>query len=82
LLASCLAARCAETVVVTADRMIDVLAGRVVERPAVVIVNGRNQRRRAAGAGERAAGAGGSILPERRSCPGLIDMHVHLAARR
>ena len=31
----------AETVVVTADRMIDVLAGRVVERPVIVITDGR-----------------------------------------
>lgn len=31
----------AETVVVTADRMIDVLDGRVVEQPVITIVNGR-----------------------------------------
>ena len=31
----------AETVVVTADRMVDVLAGRVVEEPVVVITDGR-----------------------------------------
>jgi imidazolonepropionase-like amidohydrolase len=31
----------AETIVVTADRMVDVLAGRIVEEPVVVITNGR-----------------------------------------
>ena len=32
---------CAETVVVTADRMVDVLAGRVIDEPVVVITDGR-----------------------------------------
>ena len=35
------AAAQAESVVVTADRMVDVLAGRVVEEPVVVITDGR-----------------------------------------
>ena len=34
----------AETVVVTADRMVDVLAGRVIEQPVVTIVDGRITR--------------------------------------
>jgi imidazolonepropionase-like amidohydrolase len=69
----------AETVVVTADRMIDVLAGRAVERPVVVVTDGRIA---AVGTADRAPAmpvdarridlAGMTLLP------GLIDMHVHL----
>jgi imidazolonepropionase-like amidohydrolase len=67
----------ADTVVVTADRMIDVLAGRVVDRPQVTIVDGRIT----------AVGTSGSAVPEgaRRVdlpgmtlLPGLIDMHTHI----
>lgn len=70
----------AETVVVTADRMVDVLAGRVIEEPVVVITDGRIAS---------VVGRGGArpVIPEsaRRIdlpghtlLPGLIDMHVHL----
>ena len=69
-----------QSVVVTAARMIDVLTGRVVEEPVVVITGGRIVS---------AVGRGGArpIIPEgaRRIdlpgmtiLPGLIDMHVHL----
>lgn len=70
----------AETVVVTADRMIDVLAGRVIEEPVVVITDGRI----AAVAGRGGArplipaGARRIDLPGMTLLPGLIDMHVHL----
>jgi imidazolonepropionase-like amidohydrolase len=72
-------AAAAETVVVTAARMVDVLAGRVVERPVVVITDGRISH---VGSGEppgapadarRIDHAGKTILP------GLIDKHVHLS---
>jgi imidazolonepropionase-like amidohydrolase len=70
----------AETVVVTADRMVDVLAGRVVDEPVVVITNGRIAS---------VVGRGGArpVIPEgakridlagKTILPGLIDMHVHL----
>ena len=70
----------AETVVVTADRMVDVLAGRVVEEPVVVITDGRI----AAVVGRGGArpvipeGARRIDLPGMTILPGLIDMHVHL----
>ena len=74
------AAAPAETVVVTADRMVDVLAGRVVADPVIVVTDGRIT----------AVGTAGARQPEIRSdwrridlpghtlLPGLIDMHVHL----
>jgi imidazolonepropionase-like amidohydrolase len=67
----------AETVVVTADRMVDVLAGRVVERPQVVITDGRisavGRQGDAVPPGARRLDLAGKTL-----LPGLIDMHVHL----
>jgi imidazolonepropionase-like amidohydrolase len=69
----------ADTVVVNADRMIDVLTGRVVEHPQVIITDGRIA----------AVGVQGSALPPgaRRVdlpgmtlLPGLIDMHTHLTS--
>jgi imidazolonepropionase-like amidohydrolase len=70
----------AETVVVTADRMVDVLTGRIVERPVVVITDGRI----ASVVGEGTSrpvipeGARRIDLPGKTILPGLIDMHVHL----
>nr|WP_235785798.1 amidohydrolase family protein [Sphingomonas sp. PR090111-T3T-6A] len=67
----------AETVVVTAAQMVDVLAGREVAKPQITIVNGRIT----------AVGHQGDAIPEgakridlgeRTMLPGLIDMHVHL----
>jgi imidazolonepropionase-like amidohydrolase len=71
----------AETVVVTADRMVDVLAGRIVANPMIRIVDGR--------IAEVTSAAPGSVviddpnvkliaLPGKTILPGLIDMHVHL----
>ena len=69
----------ADGVVVTADRMLDVLTGRLVERPQVVVTNGRIT----------AVGTQGEAVPDgaRRVdlkgltlLPGLIDMHVHLTS--
>jgi imidazolonepropionase-like amidohydrolase len=69
----------AETLVVTADRMIDVLEGRVVENPVVVVTDGRIVSVFSGEVpvdlpedAERLDLAGMTILP------GLIDMHVHL----
>src|SRR5687768_18029536 len=68
----------AETVVVTADRMVDVLAGRTVEQPVVLITDGRISAVGRQGQlpipdnAKRIDLAGKTILP------GLIDMHVHL----
>lgn len=71
----------AETVVVTADRMVDVLAGRAVARPIVVITDGRIS---AVGTTAQPpalpADARRVDLPGLTLVPGLIDMHVHLDA--
>jgi imidazolonepropionase-like amidohydrolase len=69
----------AATVAVTADRMIDVATGARVERPLVVITEGRITR----------VGRQGDSLPEGAErvdlpgvtlVPGLIDMHVHITS--
>jgi imidazolonepropionase-like amidohydrolase len=69
----------AATVVVTADRLIDVATGARVERPQVVITDGRITR----------LGRQGDALPEGAEqvdlpgvtlVPGLIDMHVHITS--
>jgi imidazolonepropionase-like amidohydrolase len=68
----------ADTVVVSADRMIDVLTGRVVDHPLVTITDGRIA----------AVGSGSAIAPGARRVdlkgmtllPGLIDMHTHLTS--
>ena len=69
----------AATVAVTADRMIDVATGARVERPLLVITEGRITR----------VGRQGDALPEGAErvdlpgvtlVPGLIDMHVHITS--
>jgi len=69
----------ADTVVVTADRMLDVLTGKTVDHPQITVTDGRIA----------AVGAQGSPLPAgaRRVdlqgmtlLPCLIDMHVHLTS--
>jgi imidazolonepropionase-like amidohydrolase len=67
----------AETVVVTADRMLDVAAGRYVERPQITVVDGRITAVGRQGAAVP-AGARRVDLPGLTLLPGLIDMHVHL----
>jgi len=69
----------ADTVVVTADRMVDVLAGRTIERPQITITDGRIS----AVLGHDAPitpGARRIDLPGMTLLPGLIDMHVHLTS--
>ena len=70
----------AETVVVTAARMVDVLAGKVVEEPVVVITDGRiaSVVSRGGGRPNIPEGAKRIDLPGKTILPGLIDMHVHL----
>jgi imidazolonepropionase-like amidohydrolase len=69
-----------QSVVVTADRMIDVLTGRVVEEPVVVITGGRivSVAGRGGARPNIPAGAARIDLPGTTILPGLIDMHVHL----
>src|SRR5918997_1359713 len=66
----------AATVVVTGGRLVDVVAGRVVQNPVIVITDGRITSVSQGGAipaGARRIGLAGMTL-----LPGLIDMHVHL----
>ena len=69
----------ADTVVVTADRMVDVVAGRVTQHPKITIVDGR-----IASVGTQdgtvPAGARRIDLPGMTLLPGLIDMHTHLTS--
>jgi len=69
----------ADTVVVTADRMVDVVAGRVVMRPQITITDGRITAVATQDA-PAAPGARRIDLPGRTLLPGLIDMHVHLTS--
>jgi len=69
----------ADTVVVSADRMLDVLTGRIVERPQITITDGRIASVAAQGA-PVADGARHVDLPGMTLLPGLIDMHVHLTS--
>jgi imidazolonepropionase-like amidohydrolase len=69
----------ADTVVVSAERMVDVTTGKVTPHPQVTIVDGRIT----AVAGEGSAvpkGARVVHLPGQTLLPGLIDMHVHLTS--
>lgn len=67
----------AESVLITADRMVDVLGGRMVEKPAILVEDGRITR-----VGTQADVTfpdGGHIdLQGLTLVPGFIDMHVHL----
>jgi len=69
----------AGTVVVTADKLVDVASGREQDRPLVVIVDGR-----VAQVGKQGdalpAGATRIDLPGVTLLPGLIDMHTHLTS--
>ena len=70
----------AESVVVTADRMVDVLAGRVIDEPVIVITDGRIVSVTGRGGARPLIpeGARRVDLPGHTILPGLIDMHVHL----
>lgn len=68
----------AETVVVTADHMLDVTTGKTVDKPAVVIVDGRIALIGTQGSTKLPDGAKRIDLAGKTILPGLIDMHVHL----
>jgi imidazolonepropionase-like amidohydrolase len=82
LLCSAAAPACAESVVVTADRMIDVLTGKIVQEPVIVITDGRIAAVVGRGGARPLipAGAKRIDLPGKTLLPGLIDMHVHLTS--
>ena len=69
----------ADTVIVTADRMVDVLTGRIVEHPQITITDGRITA--LGGTAPPASAAARRVdLPGITLLPGLIDMHVHLTS--
>jgi imidazolonepropionase-like amidohydrolase len=72
-------AAAAKTVAVSADRLLDVATGKYVEKPLVVITDGRVT---AVGKSGDAVPAGAERveLPGVTLLPGLIDMHVHLTS--
>jgi imidazolonepropionase-like amidohydrolase len=70
----------AATVVVTADRMVDVGTGRYVEAPAIVVTDGRITAVGRQGAVAVPAGAKQIDLAGLTLVPGFIDMHVHLTS--
>ena len=74
------AAAATQATLVTADRMLDVLTGQWVDKPAVLVVDGRIAAVGAQGALQAPPGARRIELPGETLLPGLIDMHVHLNA--
>jgi imidazolonepropionase-like amidohydrolase len=68
----------ARTVAVTADRMVDVVKGQMVDHPVVVITDGRITAVGVQGQVQVPAGAEHVDLPGETLLPGLIDMHVHM----
>jgi imidazolonepropionase-like amidohydrolase len=70
----------AETVAISADHMVDVLAGRTTDKPLVIITDGRITAVGTQGSLTVPAGARLIDLPGRTIMPGLIDMHVHLTS--
>jgi imidazolonepropionase-like amidohydrolase len=69
----------ARTVAVSADRLLDVATGKYVDKPLVVIVDGRISAVEHQGDAVP-AGAERVDLPGVTLLPGLIDMHVHLTS--
>ncbi len=68
-----------DVVVVTADRMIDVIAGKVVEHPQITITDGRISVVATRGAATP-ANARHIDLPGLTLLPGFIDMHTHITS--
>ena len=75
LVAAAAPALAAERIAITADRLLDVRAGRYIERPVVVVEDERVAEVRS---GEPPADAKVIRLDGLTLVPGLIDMHVHL----
>jgi imidazolonepropionase-like amidohydrolase len=69
----------AGSVVVTADKLVDVATGKLTDRPQLVIVDGRITKVGKQGDAVP-AGASRVDLPGVTLLPGLIDMHIHLSA--
>ncbi|MBS0334638.1 MAG: amidohydrolase family protein [Proteobacteria bacterium] len=72
-------AAAAKTVAVSADRLLDVATGKYLDKPLVVITDGRITAVERQGQAVP-AGAERVDLPGVTLLPGLIDMHVHLTS--
>jgi imidazolonepropionase-like amidohydrolase len=69
----------AADVLITADRLLDVRAGRMIPNPEILVRDGRVVSVGSkAGASQAAEGVTRIALPGMTLVPGLIDMHVHL----
>ena len=69
-----------ETVAITADALIDVIAARRVDKPLIIVTDGRIVSVSTQGSTTGPSGARRIDLPGRTLLPGLIDMHVHLTS--
>lgn len=78
-LATCSTAALADTVVLTADAMVDVTRGTLIDEPVIVIVDGVITRV-STGDAPAIEDAQYIDLPGKTILPGLIDMHVHLTS--
>jgi len=70
----------AEELYLTAASMVDTVSGKLVERPAVLVSDGRIVAVGRQGDLEAPASARHIDLGERTLLPGLMDMHVHLSS--
>ncbi|HKK23254.1 MAG TPA: amidohydrolase family protein [Pseudohaliea sp.] len=70
----------AETLLLTADRLLDVRDGTLIEDAALLVENGRIATAGAREDVEAPAGTRRLALPGATLLPGLIDMHVHLTS--
>jgi imidazolonepropionase-like amidohydrolase len=68
----------AADVVITADRLLDVKSGRMIQNPEILVRDGKVVSLKADAATPAAADATRIALPGMTLLPGLIDMHVHL----
>jgi imidazolonepropionase-like amidohydrolase len=68
----------ARTVIITADHMVDVTSGREIDKPELVVTDGRITAVGIQGQVAEPQGASRVDLPGLTLLPGLIDMHVHL----
>ncbi len=70
----------AESIVYTADRMLDVDSGRMIENPVIIVTDGKIARVTDQNDPVEPADAKTVALGDVTILPGLIDMHVHLDA--